>query len=69
MLRFRLPAAFQHVEEADEVRIRIGVRLEQRMAHAGLRGQMNDMREAMRGEQCGKALAVRDIALLEAKPG
>ena len=50
VLRLRLAAAFQDVEKADEVRIRISVRLDQRMAHAGLRGEMNDLRKRCCGE-------------------
>ena len=41
-----VPAAFEHVEEAGQVGVDIGVRIDQRMAHAGLRGEMHDTGEA-----------------------
>ena len=36
-----LPAALEHVEEADEVGIDVGVRVLERVAHAGLRREMD----------------------------
>ena len=35
-------AAFEHVHEADDVAVDVGVRVLQRIAHAGLRRQMDD---------------------------
>ena len=37
-----VPAAFQHIDEALDVGIDIGVRIFERIAHAGLRREMND---------------------------
>ena len=51
MLAAVVPAAFQHVEEALQVGVDIGVRIAERMAHAGLRGEMHDMRKSVLGEQ------------------
>ena len=62
-----MPAAFQNVEEAGEVGIRIGVRIDQRVAHAGLRGEMHDVGKAMLGEQRRHAGAVGEIELDEAE--
>ena len=38
------------------------MRIDQRMAHAGLRGEMDHARKAMRGEQRGDAVAIGDVA-------
>ena len=62
-----LAAAFEHIEKPDEIGVRIGVRIDQRVAHARLRGEMHDLRKSMRGEQCRNARAIRKIALLELK--
>ena len=53
-----MAAAFEHVEEADEIGLRIGVRIDQRMAHAGLRREMDDVAETVRREQ-RRAIASR----------
>ena len=65
-----VPAAFEHVEEAGEVGVRIGMRIDQRMAHARLRGEMHDVGKAVRREQIRHRLAVGEVDLLElGKPG
>ena len=43
-----VPAAFQHVEEAGHVAVDIGVRVPQRVAHAGLGGEVHDAIERLR---------------------
>ena len=56
-----MPAAFQDIEEADEIGVRIGMRVDQRMPHPGLRREMDHQREAMRGEQSCGSSAIRQI--------
>ena len=46
-----MAAAFQHVDEALQVGIHVGVRIGQRMAHAGLRGEMDDVGKLVRRKQ------------------
>ena len=67
MLAAIVPAAFQHIEEALHVGIDIGVRIVQRMAHAGLRREMDDMREFVLGEQLRGAVAIGKIVPDEAE--
>ena len=54
-------AAFQDVEEADEIGVHIGMRVDQRMPDAGLRGEMDHERKAMLGEQGRGGGAIRQI--------
>ena len=58
-------AAFQHVEEAGEIGVHIRMRIDQRMAHPGLRRQMDDKRKAVLGEQRRGGGAVSEIELHE----
>ena len=58
-------AALEDVGEADEIGVDIGVRIDQRMAHARLRREMDDMGKAVTLEQRGHALAVGEIELGE----
>ena len=37
-----MPAGLQHIDEADEVGVDVGVRILERIAHAGLRREMDD---------------------------
>ena len=46
-----LPAALEHVEEAHQIGVDIGVRVFQRVAHAGLRGEVHDQLGPQRREQ------------------
>src|SRR5262249_5404127 len=61
MPAFGVPAPLKHVEEARDISVDIGVRIDQGMAHAGLRGEMHDGRKAMRSKQVGDRLSVRDV--------
>src|SRR5215204_2903972 len=58
-------AAFEHVEKADEVGVRIGVRVDQRMTHARLCGEMHHIGKAVIAEQRRGAVSLGQIELLE----
>jgi hypothetical protein len=60
-------AAFEDVHEADEVAVHIGVRILQRIAHAGLGGQVDDAVELLGGEERFHAGAVGDVQFHEAE--
>src|ERR1700722_9170754 len=61
MLAAVASAAFEHLGEADQVRIDIGRRILQRVTHARLRRQMDDARELPVGEQPRHSRAVGKI--------
>ena len=48
-----VPAAFQHIEKTLEIGIGIGMRMVDRIAHAGLGGEMDHLRKAVLGKQLG----------------
>ena len=52
-------AAFQHVDEAFDIRIDIGVRIFQRITNAGLGSEMNDDWKSMLREQRLRSLRDR----------
>src|SRR6185437_10747552 len=58
-------AAFENIGEADKIGIHVGIRVDQRIAHARLRGEMHDMRKPVLGKQCGHAVAVGEVELDE----
>ena len=60
-------AAFQHIDEADEICVHIGMRIDQRMPHAGLRREMDDEGKTMLGEQGRSGGAVRQVQAHEAE--
>jgi hypothetical protein len=62
-----LATAFEHVHEADQIAVDVGVGVEQRVAHAGLGGQVDHALETFAGEQCGHRRPIGDIHLDEAK--
>ena len=62
-----VPAAFQDIGEADDVGIDIGVRIDQRKSHAGLRAEMHHVGEAMLGKKRRHASAVRKVEFDEAE--
>jgi hypothetical protein len=64
-----VPAAFEHVEEAREIGVGIGVGIDQGMAHAGLRREMHDVRKAVDCEQPRHGLAVGNVDPFEPKGG
>ena len=60
-----MSATFQHVEKADDVGVRVGVRVDQRVAHAGLGGEIHHKGKAMGREQRRHRRAVGKVQLLE----
>ena len=60
-------AAFEHVEEAGDIRLDIGVRIDQRMPHSRLRGEMHHLRKPPGGEQRGHFRPIGDVEPLEAE--
>ena len=64
-----MAAAFEHVQKSEQIGVRISVRIDQRMPHAGLRREVHDIVEPVRGEQVRHAGAVRHVHLLELKVG
>src|SRR6185437_16223498 len=62
-------AALEDIGEANEIGVHIRMRIDQRIAHARLRGEMHDMRKPVLGEQRGNAVAVGKVELDEAEAG
>src|SRR5436305_10740843 len=60
-------ATLEHVDEAHQIRPRVGVRIDQRIAHASLRREMHHARELMVRKQLCDGLAIREVQLLELK--
>ena len=70
MLDAVVPAALEDVEEADEVAVDVGVRVGQRVAHAGLRGQVDHALGALARETARAiAVAVGQVDPHEAEAG
>src|ERR1700731_4821269 len=65
MSRLGVPTAFQDIEEAGEVCVRVGVRIDQRVAHARLGGEMDHVLEAVLREQLRHPGAVGEVELDE----
>ena len=65
-----VPAAgFEDVEEADQIALRVGVRIDQRIAHAGLRREVDDALETVGGKQRREARRIGQVEFLEAESG
>lgn len=62
-----LPASLKHIEEALNVGVDIGVRVDQRVAHTRLGREMHDKRKAILGKQFLHSAAVRQVELNEAE--
>ena len=58
-------AGFEDVEEAGDVRADVLVRVDQRIAHPGLRGEMHDSIELLGSEELIDIRAVGDVELVE----
>ena len=64
-----MSAAFQHVQEADEVGIAIGLRVVDRIAHASLGGQVRHGVEAVPCKERRDPFPTSHIQLEKLKPG
>lgn len=67
MLAAAVPTTFQDVQEADDVGIGVGVRIEQRMADAGLGSEVDDGLETVGGKQFRNRITIGEIVLREKK--
>src|ERR1700733_15852408 len=67
MSGFTVTAAFEHIEETGEIGVEIGVWIFQRVAHAGLRGEMNDRTECTIAKTRFGAFAVGKIEPVKAE--
>src|ERR1051325_831778 len=61
MLDAEVTGGFEDVEKAAQVRLDVDVRIDQRVAHAGLRGEMHDARRLVRLEDLAQPLIVGNI--------
>ena len=68
MLALVVAASLQHIHEADQVGVDIGVRIFERIANTCLGGKVNDDGEAMSLEELLHACAVSRIQLGEIEP-
>ena len=68
MAHARMTAAFEHVDEADEVAVDVGVRMGQRVADSRLGRQVDYNVEPLRLEQPRHGRPVSQIELLKAEP-
>ncbi len=64
MLYAVMPAAFQNMQEAGDVAGHVDMRILGGIAHAGLRGQVDDTLRLMGGEQALDGLAVGQIGVI-----
>ena len=60
-----VPAAFENIEESHEIAVRIGVRLSERVSHARLAREVNNVGKTMFTEQRRNHAAVGEVDLLE----
>src|ERR1700735_772783 len=64
-----MPATLQNVHEPDQIGIDIGVRIDQRMPHAGLCGKVYHVGESVTAEQFRYRVAVGNVGLLKVEIG
>ena len=69
MLDAMVAAAFEHIGEANQIAVDIGMGVFDRIAHPGLRGQMHDAVELVHCKQRGHAGTVGHVELDEIKAG
>ena len=69
MLAAIVPAPFQYVGEADQVGLHIGLRVNERIPHTWLSGEMNDMEESVPGEERRHAVVIGQIQSDKPKGG
>jgi hypothetical protein len=67
VLHAGMPTALEHVHEADEVAVHVGMGVLQRIAHASLRREVDDAVEAFGREEGFHARPVGDVELDEAE--
>src|SRR5262249_56631947 len=67
MTRFAMAAALEDIEKAGEIRIEISVRIFQRIANAGLGGQMHDWPELDLGKNAFDRAPLGEIDLVKRK--
>lgn len=67
--RRMMPAGFEDVEKADQIRLRVGVGIVEGVADSGLRGEVNDLFESALHEQRGQCCRVDDVQPLESEIG
>ena len=60
-------ATFEYIDEAHQIRPRIGMRVDQRIPYACLRREMHHVRELIGRKQLCDGLAIRELQLLELK--
>ncbi len=65
MLHLAMAGELQHVDLAHQVRADVGLRIDQRIADARLRADMDDSVEAVRLGECGQCVLVAKVDLLE----
>ena len=68
MLHAGMAAPFEDVDEPDEVALDVGVRIGDRVSHAGLCGQVDHAIEALFPEQPGHAVTVGQVHTEQTKP-
>src|SRR5262249_35878131 len=67
MTSLTMPTAFENVEKAGKIGVEISVRVLQRIANTGLRGQMHHRPELALGKNAFDRAALGEIDLLESK--
>ncbi len=68
MAHLARPRQFEHVQVPDQIGLGIGVRVLERIAHAGLRAEVNDAGEVDIGERLAEAIGVTEIDVAEIEP-
>ena len=61
MLAAIVPASFQHVDETDQIGVDIGVGVNERMSHAWLSPEMDDIWEPVPGKERRYAVAIGQV--------
>lgn len=69
MLHLMVAAAFENIDEADQIAIHVSVWILDRIANAGLRGEVDDLVEFLFGEQFFHPGAVSHIEFYKAEAG
>ena len=65
MARAAVAAAFQDIEKSRQIGVQIGMGIFQRIAHAGLGGEMNHAMKTAAGEQILRRRAVGEVEPME----